>query len=94
MRFEQIIAAVTRCLAIAQVREISVVDSFAAAMRLHLWLLRTAFGMPTYPGSDLMSPSDAGRINTGEPGSKRGRLLSQPMLVTTAASCPAGLAAA
>ena len=74
MRFEQIIAPVARCLALA-VREICGVVLFADSMRLHLWQVRKPLGMPSYSGSDLMSSlpvDDAGRINTGNPGSKRG----------------------
>jgi hypothetical protein len=92
MRFEQIITAVTRSLAIAQVREITVVESFAVAIRLHLWLLRTTLGMPSYPRFDLKQSQDAGRINFGRLGCKRGRGQSQLVLVT--ASCPAGFASA
>jgi hypothetical protein len=91
MRFEQNTVAVTRNLVIATVREIEAVVSFANAMRLHLWLQRMPLGMPAYSGSLSVSPSldvDAGRIDTPQPGSKRGRLLSQPMLAL--ASCPAG----
>lgn len=97
MRFEHNIATVAR-LAIAQVREILVVESFAAATSLHLWLQRTSLGILAYPGSDLrslgdlMSLDDLGRINTGSPGCKRGSMPSQPMLVT--AGCPAGFASA
>ncbi len=92
MRYEQIIATVARRLAIAEVREIKVVETFAAAMRLHLWLLRTSLGMPAYSGSDPSPTGDTSWINTGNPGCKRGRLQSQPLLVT--AGCPAGLTSA
>ncbi len=92
MRIEQIIATVARRLAIAEVREITVVESFAAALRLHLWRLRTSLGMPSYSGSDLMSFDDAGWLNTGKPGCKRGRPQSQFALVTV--GTPAGLTTA
>ena len=88
MRFEQIIVAVTRNLVIATVREIEAVVSFANAMRLHLWLLRTNLGMPSYSGSDTSTPAGAGRLKPGIFGCKRGRTQSQPWLVT--AGCPAG----
>lgn len=80
MRFEHIIATVVRRLAIAEVRVITVVDSFATAMHLHLWLLRTNLGMPSYSGSDLMSLSDARPGEPGLPGCKRGSLPCQPIL--------------
>ncbi len=92
MRFEQIIAAVTRSLAIAAVRAITVVESFVSVIGLHFWLLRTNLGMPSYSGSDLMALDDAGRIHTGRLGCKRGTVQSQLMLVT--AGCPAGSASA
>ena len=95
MRFEQIIAAVTRSVVITTVREIEAVVSFANATRLHLWLLRMPLGMPAYSGSLPCSPSfggDAGGIGSDDPGSKRGRLRCQPMLAL--ASCPAGTATA
>jgi len=91
MRNELFIAAITRSVVITTVREIEAVVSFANAMRLHLWLQRMPLGMPAYSGSLSVSPSldvDAGRIDTAQPGSKRGRLLGQPMLAL--ASCPAG----
>ena len=84
MRIEQIIAAVTRSVVNATVREIEAVVLFVNATRLHLWLQRTPLGMPAYSGSLPLSPSpdgDAGR-------SKRGRLRCQPRLAL--ASCPAG----
>jgi hypothetical protein len=92
MRYEQIIAAVTRSLANAEVREIPVVEKFAVAMRLHLWLLRTSLGMPSYPGSDPSSLDDAGRRKTGRPGLQCGTLSVQPAWIT--GSCPAGFASA
>jgi hypothetical protein len=98
MRFEQIIAAVTRRLAVAEVREITVVDQFAAALRLHLWQLRMWLGMPNYPDSALMSLSDVSLSDArlrkpGHFGCKRspgqfGLMQSQLLLVT--AGCPAG----
>mgnify|MGYP001822124013 FL=1 len=93
MRFERIIAAVTRRLAIAEVREITVVDQFAAALRLHLWQLRMSLGMPNYPGSTPISASDIGGRDPGNVGCKRspghlGPMQSQLLLVT--AGCPAG----
>ena len=93
MRFEQIIAAVTRRLAIAEVREITVVDQFAAALRLHLWQLRMSLGMPNYPGSTPISVSDIRGSEPGYLGCKRGPgqlglMQSQLLLVT--AGCPAG----
>ena len=93
MRFEQIIAAVTRRLAVAEAREITVVDQFAAALRLHLWQLRMWLGMPNYPDSALMSLSDARLREPGHFGCKRspgqfGLMQSQLLLVT--AGCPAG----
>ena len=72
MRFEQIIVTVAHRLAIAEVRVITVIDSFATAMRLHLWLLRTNLGMPSYPGSDSMSCVDVAADCLGGPGCKRG----------------------
>ncbi len=94
MRFEQIIAAVTRSVAIATVREIEAVVSFVNATRLHLWLQRMPLGMPPYSGLLAVSPlcGDAGGIEIPGCGSKRGRLRYQPMLAL--ASCPAGTARA
>ena len=97
MRFEQIIAAVTRRLAVAEVRGITVVDQFVAALRLHLWQLRMCLAMPNYSGSTLVSLSDARGSNPGYFGCKRGPgqfglMQSQLLLVT--AGCPAGRAAA
>ncbi len=88
MRFEQNTAAVTRNWVIATVREIEAVVSFANAMCLHLWLRRKPLGMPAYPGS--LSDSSMLCVDLGRPdtGSKRGRLLCQPILAL--ASCPAG----
>jgi hypothetical protein len=93
MRFEQIIAAVTRRLAVAEVREITVVDQFAAALRLHLWQLRMSLGMPNYPGSAPVSLGDIRGSKPGHVGCKRGPghlglMQSQLLLVT--AGCPAG----
>ena len=94
MRFEQIIVAVTRNLVIATVREIEAVVSFANAMRLHLWLQRKPLlhrqllGMPAYPGSLSDSSMLFGDMDRTDTGSKRGRLLCQPILAL--ASCPAG----
>jgi hypothetical protein len=90
MRFEQNIAVVTRTLVIATVREIDAVVSFAGALCLHLWLRRMSLAMPAYAGCRSGSPALAGNlgIDPGNCGSKRGRLLFQPMLVL--ASCPAG----
>ena len=91
MRHESIIAAVTRSVAIATVREIEAVVSFVGAACLHLWLQRMPLGMPAYSGSLSVSSSlggDAGRIDTPQPGCKRGRLLCQKILAL--ASCPAG----
>ncbi len=92
MRFELIIAAVTRSLAIARTREILAVDTFAVAIRLHSWLLRTSLGMPSYPGPDLMSLNDVRRDSLGEPGCKRGR--QQYQLALVSAGQPAGSASA
>ena len=94
MRFEQIIATVAR-LAIAKVREICGVVSFASDMRLHLWQVRKPLGMPCYSGSlSGSSPLDdlPGRINPGLAGSKRGKQLCQLRLAT--ATCPAGFVTA
>jgi hypothetical protein len=91
MRIEQIIAAVTRSVVNATVREIEAARMFADAARLHLWLQRMPLGMSAYPGSLLHSPSidgEPGRTEIGKPGSKQGRLRLQPMLAL--ASCPAG----
>jgi hypothetical protein len=94
MRFEQNTVAVTRNLVIATVREIEAVVSFANAMCLHLWLRRKPLlhrqllGMPAYSGflsDSSMLCGDLGRPDTG---SKRGRLLCQPILAL--ASCPTG----
>ena len=94
MRFEQIIATVAR-LAIAEVREICGVVSFASDMRLHLWQVRKPLGMLCYsgslPGSSRLDDLPGG-INTRQPGSKRGKQLSQLRLAT--ATCPAGIVAA
>ncbi len=102
MRFEQIIAAVTRSSVITVVREIEAVGSFARTLRLHLWLHRMPLGMPAYSRSvfDLLSanllsrsddtlPGNLGGINPN-PGSKHGRRQCQPSLAF--ASCPAGIA--
>ena len=90
MRFEQIIAAVTRPVVIATVREIETARVFVNALCLHLWLQRMPLGMPAYSGSMPFSSlgGDAGGINPGDPVSKRGRLRCQPLLAL--ASCPAG----
>lgn len=89
MRIEQNIAAVTRTLVNTTVREIDAVVSFAA-LCLHLWLRRRSLGLPAYAGCMSGSPSLGGDvdIDPGQGGSKRGRLLFQPMLAL--ASCPAG----
>jgi hypothetical protein len=88
MRFEQIIAAVTRPVVIATVREIEAARVFANAS-LHRWLQRMPLGMPAYSGSlPLSSFGDAGGINPADPGSKRGRSRCQPLLAL--ANCPAG----
>ena len=95
MRIEQIIAAVTRSVAIATVREIEGVVLFVNAVRLHLRQQRMPLGMPAYSGSLFGLASfdvDTDRTITGGSGnpcwSKRGILLRQPMLAL--ASCPAG----
>lgn len=88
MRIEQTIATVAR-LAVAVAREIKVVESFATAMHLHCWQLRTSLGMSSYPDSALLSLSDAGPSNPG-PGCKRGRSKPSPLAMVTAGT-PAGL---
>jgi hypothetical protein len=91
MRIEQIIAAVTRSVVNATVREIQAAVSFVDALRLHLWLERMPLGMPAYASSLSHLPSIdgmPGRIDTGKGGSKPGRLQLQPMLAV--ASCPTG----
>jgi hypothetical protein len=82
MRFEQIIAPVARCLAIAKVREICGVV-FVSSMRLHLWQVLEPLGMPMYSGSVTGSPlaGDPERINA-RPGSKRGNQPRQFRLAT------------
>lgn len=95
MRIEQNIAAVTRSLVITTVREIEAVVSFANAMCLHLWLQRMPLGVLVYPGSLSNSAMLCGNccgIDTGNPGSKRGRSQFQLMLVL--AGCPTGSARA
>ena len=82
MRIEQVIAAVARRLAIAEVRVITVVDQFALALRLHLSMLRTHLGMPSYPGSDRWSRCDFSGGNPGTSGCKRGKTWLQPRLAT------------
>ena len=92
MRFEQIIAAVTRNVVNTIVREIEAVVSFANAMRLHLWLRRKSLGMPAYPGSLSDSSTLCGDLGRPDTGSKRGGKLCQP--ITALASCPTGSATA
>lgn len=89
MRFEQPIAAVTRSVVIATVREIEAACVFANA-NLHLWLQRMPLGMPAYSGSlpGLSHGGDAGGRSPADPGSQCGRLRRQPLLAL--ASCPAG----
>lgn len=88
MRIEQTIATVARRLAVAEVREITVVDQFATALRLHLWQLRMSLlGMPENPGSDLNSLSGFSSIKPGYFGCKR-RRGCQVVLAT--AGCSAG----
>ena len=87
MRFERIIAAVARRLAVAKVREITVVDQFAAACRLHLWQLRMSLlGMPNYPGSDLSLPMGYRLMDSPNFGCKRGLTRYQPLLATVGGS--------
>jgi hypothetical protein len=94
MRLEQIIATVAR-LAMAQVREICGVVSFASGMRLHLWQVRKPLGTLCYAGcmsgSSLLDDLPGG-INARRCSSKRGKQLYQLRLAT--ATCPAGIAAA
>jgi hypothetical protein len=97
MRFEQIIAAVTRRLAVAEVRGITVVDQFAAALRLHRWQLRMSLGMPNDPCLALLSLSDARGSKRGHVGCKRspGHFgLMQSQLLPVTVGCPAGRASA
>ena len=85
MRIEQIIAAVTRTLVNAIVREIRGVVSFVAALRLHLWQMRTSLGMPCYAGSitpSLRMDDSFDRAQCCSRGSKRGKQPGQPILAT------------
>lgn len=81
MRQQQIIAAVTRALQLAGVREISSVDTFARLTGLHLCMACVSPGMHSYSGShvgwsDPDSPSLSLWTTNGEPGGngKRKRL--------------------
>jgi len=93
MRFEQIIAPVARCLAIAKVREICGV-MFDSSMRLHRWQVLEPLGMPSYSGAVTGSPldGDTERTNTRLLGSKRGNRPSQFRLAI--ADCSTGIASA
>ena len=95
MRLEQIIAAFTRTLVTATVREIKAAEMFAEMLRLHFWQQRMSLGVPAYSGS-LMNSSpiamNLGRWDTDSPGSKRDRSQYQPTLAL--ASCPARTALA
>jgi hypothetical protein len=92
MRIEQITAAVARPVAVAIVREIKAVVSFACDTRLHhLWLQRMPLGMPAY----ACVPSTATTLRGGTGGLKRNvsghqcdRLLWRPSGVP--AFCPMG----
>ena len=90
MRFDQITAAVTRIVAITDVRAIKAGRWFANALCLHLWRNRMPLGMPAYAGSpsvcSLLDEHGDG-IGCPMPGSKRGRVLPQSLWVQT--SCPA-----
>lgn len=99
MRYEQIIAAVTRTLVIRTVREIEAVRLFVRTVDFHLLNLRMHLGMPAlayaaHARSRSWSSFDdtSGGINPGMTftqmfGSKRGNFQYQPVLVP--ASCPA-----
>ncbi len=85
MRIEQIIAAVTRTLVVANVREICRVVTFVAASRLHRWQMRMLLGMPCYCSlplsGDLSRFIDIddrdGRAVCFSQGGKRGKQLGQ-----------------
>lgn len=67
MRFQQVIAVVTRNVVVATVREIEAARAFVGAYRLHLWLNRMPLGSPNHL-SDLMSPDDfAALMSSDEP---------------------------
>ncbi len=101
MRYEQIIAAVTRTLVIRTVREMEAVRLFVRTVDFHLCNLRMYSGMPAlayaaHARSRSWSSLDdtSGGINMGMTlmhmlGSKRGNFQYQPVLVP--ASCPARL---
>ena len=88
MRFEQIIAAVTRPVVIATVREIEAVRVFVCA-NLHLWLQRMPLGMPAYSGSMPSFSLGGDDLGWSDPGNKRGKQLHVPAVAL--ASCPVGL---
>ncbi|QDT02820.1 hypothetical protein K227x_11980 [Rubripirellula lacrimiformis] len=96
MRFELIVAAVTRNVVKAMVREITVVRSFVNATILHRWLHQMPEGIASYL-IDSTTPDDFAALISARgtdskllsalAGSKRGRVQHQPCLVL--ASCPA-----
>jgi hypothetical protein len=90
MRYEQIIAAVTRTLVIRTVREIEAVRLFVRTVDFHLCNLRNCMGMPAYAYAAHASyPSwssfddSSGGITTGMTRCKHGNLQLQSVLVPT-----------
>lgn len=92
MRIEQVIAAVARPVAVAIVREIKAVVSFACNANLHhLWLQRMALGMPAYacvPSSTSTSSGQMDGMKHDRRGHQVGRLCWRPSGVP--AFCQAG----
>ena len=92
MRIEQITAAVARPVAVAIVREIKAVVSFACDTRLHhLWLQRMPLGMPAYacvPSSTSTFRGNTRGIKRDLRGMQVGRL--QRRCISGPAFCPVG----
>lgn len=67
MRFQQVIAVVTRNVVSATVREFEAARAFVGAYRLHLWLHRMPLGSPNHLRGG-MSPDDfAALISSDDP---------------------------
>ncbi len=92
MRFEQIIAAVTRSLNITGVREITRVDAFAHAASLQLCMACASPGKPMYSGLMYSGPTywlfsghpNHDQLSHGNPSHQR----SHAWLATAAKSAP------
>lgn len=77
MRFQQVIAVVTRNVVSATVREIEAARAFVGAYRLHLWLHRMPLGSPNHLRGG-MSPDDfAALISSDDPRSLAAGIVQQ-----------------